>query len=374
MVKSVFHKPMTSHRANTGAGIFCPVAARIRSVFSAIVTVIAILLATLCIYPTSIVFAHSEGGKHTYTVGFLVGVSGLGDQSYNDMAYAGLFKVKQEHNIHLIFEDSVKDDQAFESAILRLLEKKSDIIVANGFYMKELVEKYAPLHPETYFIQQDAAITDIPNVVSILYSVNEGSFLVGALAGLMTKSNKVGFIGGVDIPIMHVFRLGFREGVHHVKPEIALTEQFITIAPDFTGFKKPSDGYSMAMDTYERGIDIIFSAAGLSGNGVLQAAKKSGKYAIGVDSDQDHLAEGHVLTSMMKRLDVAIYTEVNKIIHGKFKPGIVTYGLKENGVGLSPMRFTKHLFPQHVLSRLKNIERQIIEGSITVPHYLDQNR
>lgn len=306
-----------------------------------------------------------------FTVGFLVGVSGLGDQSFNDMAYAGLFKVKQEHNIRLIFEDSDKDDEAFEASMVRLLQKKSDIIVANGFYMKDLVVKYAKMHPEIYFVLQDAVTPKMQNVINILYLVNEGSFLAGSLAAMMTTTDQIGFIGGVDIPIMHVFRLGFREGAEYINPAITLREQFLSKAPDFSGFKNPTAGHEMATEYYRNNVDIIFSAAGLSGNGIIQAAKKTGKYAIGVDSDQDHMAKGHVLTSMMKRLDIATYTEVKKIILGKFKPGIVTYGLKQQGVGLSPMKFTKQAIPESVLLRLAEIKKKIINREIIVSHYLD---
>lgn len=309
--------------------------------------------------------------KRDISVGFLVGVSGLGDQSFNDMTYAGLFRVKKEHEIELIFEDSVKSDEAFEASMLRLIQKGSNIIIANGFYMKQLVEKHAKKHPEIYFILQDAIITGYPNVISILYSVNEGSFLAGALAGMMTKTDHIGFIGGVDIPIMHVFRQGFREGVEYVNPKASISEQFISVAPDYSGFKQPAAGLKIALDLYSNQVDIIFSAAGLSGNGIIQAAKKTKNFAIGVDSDQDHLAKGYVLTSMMKRLDIATYNEVNKIIQGNITPGPKIYGLKQNGVGLSPMNFTKHLIPQDVVDNLKDIEQQIVSGKLAVSHYLE---
>ncbi len=208
----------------------------------------------------------AQSSDDEITVGFLVGVSGLGDQSFNDMAYAGLFKVKKEFDIHLIFDDSEKNDQAFESSMQRLIKKGSNIIVANGFYMKGLVEKYARLHPEINFILQDAIVTDLKNVVCILYSVNEGSFLAGAFAGLMTNSRHVGFIGGVDTPIMHMFRSGFTHGVQYIDPKVAVKEQFISTAPDFTGFKQPAEGHRIAVDFYNSGVDIIFSAAGLSGH------------------------------------------------------------------------------------------------------------
>lgn len=305
------------------------------------------------------------------TLGLLVGISGLGDQSFNDMTYAGLVRIKQEHNLKLIFEDSEKSDAEFEESLKRLLAKGAQIIVANGFYLKDLIATYAPKYPNRYFILQDAEIRDMPNVVCILYSVHEGSFLAGALAGMMTKTNKVGFIGGVDIPIMHVFRQGFEEGVNYSNPTAQVKSMFVTKTPNFSGFRQPDRGYRLAMETYGEGVDIIYAAAGLTGNGVLQAARKSGKFAIGVDSDQDHLAKGSVLTSMMKRLDIATYAEVRKILAGDFRPGIKQYGLKERGVGLSPMKFTHHLIPENVKTQLEKIKNLIVHGTIDVPYYLD---
>lgn len=360
MAKYSFHKQYTSYWSKYRDGYYSPLFQARAKKWG------RLFLIPLCLFVT-MNLATPVQAKEKMTVGFLVGVSGLGDQSFNDMAYAGLFKVKQDHNIHLIFEDSEKSEEAFESSMQRLIEKGSDIIVANGFYMKELVEKYANIHPDIYFILQDAIAANLKNVVSILYSVQEGSFLAGAFAGLMTKSRHVGFIGGVDTPIMHTFRLGFQSGVRHINPLITITDQFISIAPDFSGFKNPHEAHRVALTFYKKDIDIIFAAAGLSGNGVLQAAQEVGKFAIGVDSDQDHLAKGYVLTSMMKRLDVATYTEVNKIIHGEFKQGVVTYGLAENGVGLSPMKFSQHLIPKSVLDSIDEIKAGIMTGTITIP-------
>ena len=302
-------------------------------------------------------------------LGLLIGVSGLGDQSFNDMTYAGLFKIKQEHDLKLILEDNEKDEDGFRQSMQRLVDKGATIIVANGFYLKELVQQYALRYPDRYFILQDAELPEMNNVASILYSVEEGSFLVGALAGLMTASNHVGFIGGVDIPIMHVFREGFHQGVLYTNPTAAIREEFITKAPDFSGFRQPSLGYERATAAYRDGVDIIYVAAGLTGNGALQAAKDNDRFAIGVDSDQDHLAQGHVLTSMMKRLDIATYTEVKHIISGNFTPGVKIYGLREQGVDLSPMKFTRHLIPPRFLDRIEAIRREIIAGKIKVPKY-----
>ncbi len=304
-------------------------------------------------------------------LGLLLGISGLGDQSFNDMTYAGAIRIKQEYNLKLVYDDSKDTEAEFEAAMVRLIEKGSQIIVANGFYLKNTVDKYARKYPGIYFILQDALIEDLPNVVCILYSVNEGSFLVGALAGMMTTTGTVGFIGGVDIPVMHVFRQGFEDGAKYTNPEVKIENRFLSKAPDYSGFRNPAAGFEIARGMYNSGVDIIYAAAGLTGNGVLQAAKDSQLYAIGVDSDQDHIAQGFVLTSMMKRLDNATYGEIKKILAGEFVPGVVKYGLKEHGVGLSEMKFTRHLIPVGVLERISAIQQDIISGKIEVSNYLD---
>lgn len=309
--------------------------------------------------------------KDEQVLGLLMGISGLGDQSFNDMTYAGLIRVKQEHDLRLVYDDSKDTEAEFEAAMVRLIDKGSQIIVANGFYLQGTVEKYARLYPDIFFILQDAPVTDLPNVVSIIYSVNEGSFLVGALAGMMTKTGVIGFVGGVDLPVMHVFRKGFEEGAKYTNPEVRIQDRFVSKAPDYSGFRNPAAGFEIAKEMYDNDVDIIYAAAGLTGNGVIQAAKESQMFAIGVDSDQDHIAKGFVLTSMMKRLDNATYSEVKKILAGDIVAGVKKYGLKEHGVGLSEMKFTRHLIPDNVLKQMTTIEKDIMSGEITVSNYLE---
>jgi len=309
--------------------------------------------------------------KEKPTLGMLIGVAGLGDQSFNDMIYAGMIKAKQELDLDLIIEDGEKSESGFMLSMQRLIDKRASIIVANGFHLKDLVQDYATRYPDRWFILHDAGLANLPNVASIIYSDHEGSFLAGALAGMMTKTGKVGFLGGVDIPIIHVFLEGYKQGVLYIDPTVLISEDFITQSPDLSGFRNPAAGYKHATAAFESGIDILYVAAGLTGNGALQAASDANTFAIGVDSDQDHLAPGHVLTSMMKRLDVTTYSEVKKIITGNFTPGIKIYGLKENGIGLSEMKFTRDLIPPKVLQRLDEIQAGIISGRIRVYNYLD---
>lgn len=328
-------------------------------------TVIALLTLFLlhAVFPLHAVSVSAE----TLTVGFLVGQSGIGDQSFNDMTYAGLIKAKQELGINVIVEDMEKSKEAAEKAMQRLILRRVQVIVANGFEFQALVETYAKRHPGTYFILHDVPLKGPDNVVSTVFAVEEGSFLAGLLAASMPGAQKLGFIGAADIPVLKPFLTGFRAGIHYASPGIPLDVAYISQAPDFSGFNHPAKGHAVATEMYERGVTTIFSVAGLTGNGVIQAARAADRFVIGVDSDQDHLAVGHVLTSMMKRLDIATYNEVAKIAVGRFRPGIRHYGLLEEGVGLSPMTYTKGKIPQEILDRLAEVRLKIISGTIRIP-------
>ena len=298
--------------------------------------------------------------------GLLVGVQGLGDQSYNDMTYAGLVRARQTHSISILLEHTGMEADAIEAAMQRLIDRQVDIIVANGFYYRSVVDKYARRYPKRFFIIHDAVIADLPNVASVTYAVEEGSFLVGALAALMSRTGRCAFIGGVDVPIMHVFRRGYEQGVHDIDPDLPVRVEFISKEPDFSGFDNPAAAFDLAMQLYGGGVDIIYAAAGVSGNGVMRAARKSGRYVIGVDTDQDHMAKGRVLTSMMKRLDVTTFEEIDKIVRGVFQAGVRNYGLKAGGIGLTEMKYTRHLIPDAVYARIQSLRDAIIAGKIVV--------
>ncbi len=307
-----------------------------------------------------------------FTVGFAMGSGGLGDMSFNDITYQGLAKARQDFKITLILEVPKKGYTGYINVLKKLTKLNLDLIVANGWEYEEPLKKMAKLHPEQHFLINDVPIGDLSNVVSNIYEQHEGSFLAGYLTGLMTKTNKVGFIGGVDITVIHAYRIGYREGVHYANRNIKVFEAFITKGNDFSGFNNPQKGQKLATELYRKGADIIFGAAGLSTNGVIHAAKLNKKYAIGVDSDQDHMAKGFVLTSMMNRLDESTYREISKIIKGNFKPGINTYGLKQGGVSLTPMKFTQHIISNEIIKKLNDVKYKILSGEIKVTNYFDQ--
>ncbi len=313
------------------------------------------------------------------SVSFVVGApiqDGLGDRSFSDMTYVGLVRAKKDYGIKIIFDVGHKSttEPEREAAIERLINKKVDLIVASGWQFLNSFKKFARLYPEQKFLLNDVPIKGFSNITSTVYAQHEGSFLAGCLAGWMTKTDKVGFVGAVDLVVIHAFRVGYTEGVKYANPKTKVLHSFITTGNDFSGFEKPKEGFSHASEQFNQGADIIFQVAGgESGRGVIQAAQKRGKFAIGVDTDEDHIAKGNVLTSMIKRVDVSTYKEVGKIVKGNFSPGVIKYGLKNGGVSLSPMKYTKKLIPIEVLEKLKKVETKIIAGEIVVTDYLVKN-
>jgi len=301
-------------------------------------------------------------------VGFIVTSSGLGDQSFNDMAYTGLLRVKKDLDLVLIRELTDNTDASRTKAVKQLVKRGAKLIVASGWEFRKMILDAAPKYPETRFLLNDAPISGFDNVVTTEFAQNEGSYLAGALAGWMTRSGKVGFVGGEDMPVIRAFQIGFDAGLSHARPDAELVSRFIApFGSKPSGFRNPREAYRFAETLYRDGADIIFGVAGLSGNGVIHAAKKNGKFAIGVDADQDHMAKGLVLTSVMKRLDIATYNEVKQALTGKFIPGNRYYDLKKGGVSLSPMTYTRNIIPVHVMKKLDAIEARIKTGELEVP-------
>ncbi len=250
----------------------------------------------------------------------------------------------------------------------KLIQRGARFIVASGWESFHLVDQNAQKYPDIRFLLNDVPLPGRPNVVSTVFAQNEGAFLAGALAGWVTKTGIVGFIGGEDIPVIRSFLTGFDAALAHVNVDVTLLKKFIAL-PGATpsGFSNPGIAYKLAETFYTQGADIIFGVAGLSGNGVIRAARKHRRFAIGVDANQDHMAKGLVLTSVMKRLDKATFDEVKQALTGKFTSGIHYYGLKEGGISLSPMTHTRHLVPEKIMAKLSMLEKQIKDGTITVP-------
>ena len=301
----------------------------------------------------------AEEEAEPYKASIVLTVAGLGDQSFNDAAYRGLQQAESELGIDIhVYETS--DPSEYEVNLLQAPSQDSDITFAIGFLMNDALTNAAPQNPDALYGIVDSVV-ESDNVASLLFKEEEGSFLVGVIAGMMTKSNKIGFLGGMEVPLIKKFESGFVAGVMTVNPE---AEVIINYAGDF---RDPAKGKEIALSQYASGADVIYHASGGTGVGLFQAVQEMGDgyWAIGVDSDQHHLAPENTLTSMMKRVDVAIYETIAAAYAGDFAAGTTIFGLAEGGVGLSPS--TAENTPQEIIDLADEYAQRIISGEIIVP-------
>lgn len=304
--------------------------------------------------------AAPSDGKKKLTIGMVFDSGGRGDKSFNDSAYAGLSRATEEFGVIEKLVDSQKEAD-YETNLETLAEQGVDLIVAVGISMGSAVDKVAPKYPDIKFAWVDGTVKS-ENVRGLLFKEEEGSFLAGYLAGLMTKTGKIGFVGGQQIPLIKKFEAGYIAGALTAKSDI-------TVLPaKYTGNWNDADlGKQSAKTLYSQGADIVYHASGGCGRGVFEAAKEAKMFAIGVDSDQDYMAEGRILTSMIKRVDEAVYSTIKDVIDGKFGGGAKVYDLRANGVGLSEMKFTKDLIGPEKLAKISDIKSAIIAGTIKPP-------
>ncbi|MBI3273193.1 MAG: BMP family ABC transporter substrate-binding protein [Planctomycetes bacterium] len=305
-------------------------------------------------------------------VGMVFDVGGRGDKSFNDAAYRGLERAMKELAINVEDTKYIEPTQTAdrETGLRGLAENGFDIVIGVGFLFTEAVNAVAKEFPETKFACVDYDIQEgkeIPaNVAALKFREEEGSFLIGAISALTSKTGKVGFVGGMDIPLIHRFQAGYAAGAKAANPKVELLVNYAGVTPD--AFKDPSKGKEMGLTQYSNGADVIFHASGSTGLGVFQAAKEKGKLAIGVDSDQFAEAPGHVLTSMLKRVDVAVFEEIRSAQAGTFKGGPRVFGLKEDGVGYVSDDNNKSLLPADVIAKVEELKKKIIAGEIKVPN------
>ncbi|MEK8129571.1 BMP family ABC transporter substrate-binding protein [Paenibacillus filicis] len=292
-------------------------------------------------------------------VGIMLSDSGLGDQSFNDAAFAGLTKSRDELSIEFDYRE-LSGTGTYEQGLQELIAERCDLVVGLGFTIKESLEKIAKAHPQQPFLLIDES-SELPNVASLTFKEEEGSFLVGLIAGLKTQTQSVGFIGGIDAPIIHKFGQGFAAGVKAANPKAKVV---IDYAGDFGNAQLGSQIAGKMVEGSNA--DIIFAAAGFTGVGMLQEQQKRGKMAIGVDSDQFFMAEKAVITSMLKNIDTAIYAAIKTFAEKRaFPEKLLVFGLKENGVGMSPLHLVS-LTPQEA-SKIDKLKQQLLDGSLSIP-------
>ncbi|MCD7110206.1 BMP family ABC transporter substrate-binding protein [Rhizobium sp. DKSPLA3] len=293
-------------------------------------------------------------------------LGGKFDKSFNESAFNGAEKFKAETGI-AYREFEIANDAQREQALRRFAGDGNSPIVMAGFSWAAALEKVAAEYPDTKFAVIDMVV-DKPNVKSVVFKEQEGSYLVGILAGLASKSKTVSFVGGMDIPLIHKFACGYIGGAKSTGADVKVLEAYTGTTPE--AWNDPVKGGEIAKSQFDQGSDVVYHAAGGTGVGVLQAAADAGKLGIGVDSNQNAMQPGKVLTSMIKRVDVAVYDSFMSVKNDTFKAGISNLGLKEDGVGYAVDDNNKALITPEMQAAVDKAKADIIAGTLQVHDYM----
>ena len=316
-----------------------------------------------------------NGGGEEVRPALVLDIGGLGDQSFNDSAYAGLQRAKKELDVQTeTLESNAATD--YVNNLTQLADSGYDPVFAVGFLMTDAVNEIAPQYPDTNFAIVDSVVEPTKNATSLVFREQEGSYLAGVVAGLMTQEKTdytnpddkvVGFLGGQESELIEKFQAGYEAGVESVCPDCEVLVQYAGATPD--AFNDPAKGKEISLQQINEGADIIYHASGATGAGLFDAAKDKGIFAIGVDSDQAKLVpDAPILTSVIKRVDNAVYQTIKDASEGNFPGGeVIDLGLKEKGMSLAPFgRFDKDV-PQEVKDEVQKAQQGIISGDIQVP-------
>ena len=312
--------------------------------------------------------AVGTAGAADFTPAVVFDMGSKFDKSFNEAAWNGAERFKAETGI-AYREFEVSNPAMREQAIRNMARRGARIVVAMGFAQAAAVEAVAREFPDTKFTLVDMVV-DLPNVQSLIFKEHEGSFLVGMAAAMASKTGKIGFVGGMDIPLIRKFALGYVEGARYVNPDIEIYQNMTGTTP--AAWNDPTRGGELARSQFDRGADVVYAAAGGTGIGVYQAARDAGKLAIGVDSNQNYLHPGTMLTSMVKRVDVAVYEAFKSARDGSWKGGVQILGLAEDGVGWALDEYNRRLVPAGMEAAIEQARQDIIAGRIVVTDYMAQ--
>lgn len=298
-------------------------------------------------------------------VALLTSRGGLGDNGFNDLAWKGFQEAEKKFNIEIkVVENQTTAE--YHNAIITVADNGYDFIMTVGGDWGDVLTEVAPKYPDIKFAGVNVDC-DQPNVAVGIFGDHEGSFMAGALAAMMSETGTVGFLGADDTPNIRRFFVGFEEGVKYVNPEIKVLSTFVG------SFTDPAKGKEHSHSLADQGCDIIFQAASITGLGLFEAVnEREGIYAIGVDQDQDDLAQGKVLTSMVKHFDDVALNNIESVVNGTFEGGRKVYSLDVDGVGLTEMKYTRELIGEEKLAKLEDIKAKIISDEIVVTDYYDQ--
>ncbi|UUP17712.1 BMP family lipoprotein [Nitratireductor thuwali] len=307
--------------------------------------------------------------QEDFSPALLYDLGGKFDKSFNEMAYTGAERFKEETGVEYV-EFEISNDAQREQALRRFAERGHNPIVMAGFTWVEYLNKVAPEYPDVDFTIIDDVV-DQPNVRSVTFKEQEGSYLVGILAAMASETGTVGFIGGMEVPLIGKFECGYVGGVKAADPDTTVIRNYTGDTP--SAWNDPTKGAEIARTQMDQGADVIYHAAGGTGVGVLQAVADAGKLGIGVDSNQNSLHPGHVLTSMVKKVDVAVYDSFMDAKNDEFTYGVQNVGLAEDAVGYSLDEHNKSLITDEMKAAAEDAKAKIIAGEIEVHNYLEDN-
>ena len=331
---------------------------------------LAVHVALLFVRPSGSSLAPAATGLD---IGVVFDLGGRGDKSFNDGAYIGAQRAARELGARVRYVEPGEGSD--REAGLRLLAAEGmKLVIGVGFIFTDDLSALAREYPDVAFAGVDFAVTigadgkPAPpprNLAALKFREEQGSFLVGAIAALVGGSKKVGFVGGMDSPLIHKFEAGYRAGVKEVCPDCEVLVQYAGVTPE--AFRNPGRGKELALSQYQQGVNVIYHASGSTGLGVFEAARTMNRYAIGVDADQYREAPGRVLTSMVKRVDNAVYDAILRVKEYRFTGGIYNFGLAEDGVGYVYDEHNRALIPDSVRARVEALKAEIVAGRIAVP-------
>jgi len=309
-------------------------------------------------------------------VGIVFDIGGKNDRSFNAAAWEGVQRAQKDMNICL-YDVEPGNPTSIEPAMRAFAERSFDLVIGVGFAQGPIMQKVATDYPNIKFAIVDGVIVDkdgkpLPNVADLVFREHEGSYLVGMIAASKNKTGTIGFLGGMDIPLIHKFETGYEEGARSVNPKIQIVQNYVGVTD--SAWNNPGKGKELALGQIEKGADVIFTAAGNSGLGAFDAVEQYGKndqgeankFVIGVDSNQNMVKPGFVLTSMVKRVDNAVYDVVKEVLDGKFEGGFHAFGLDKDGVAYAMDENNKALIPPDVITKVEAAKQEIVNGQIKV--------
>lgn len=309
-----------------------------------------------------------KGGK--LKIGLVLDKGGRDDKSFNAAAFKGSQDAEKQLGVEVKVVEA-SDDTAIEPSLRTFAQKGYPLVIGIGFVQSAAVKTVAAAFPNTHFLIVDSEV-NLPNVRSVLFAEHEGSYLVGYVAGLASKSHKVGFIGGMDIPLIRRFELGYKSGAQAAFPKTEVHSNYVGATSD--AWKNPTKAKELAMSQYQKDADVIFAAAGASGLGVFDAAEELKRFVIGVDSNQNWVKPGRVLTSMIKRVDLAVFKSIQDEQQKTFSPGNLHWGIQDGGVDFALDEHNRGILTPEIEAKVNAVKAKILKGEIKVPDYYETSK